>query len=143
MRTIIKPSSEDNSESSIDNVALAEEIFARLSESLASQKVAEVYNHVCFLDAMELENNALFRCIIDDCNGSITLDNARELIQSWRSELKAGDYVDKFSAIDAVCFSILVYYVINSRGYFFIISSCDSKYDGEFIFIFMFYESCE
>ena len=86
----------------IDDAELAEEILARLADSLQSQTVAAVYNHLCILDSMKAEGNAVFKCVAD-CEGSKTIEEARGLIHSWRSELKEGDYVDKFSAIDAVC----------------------------------------
>ena len=85
----------------IEDAELADEILARLSDSLQSLKLAAVYNHLCVLDSMKAEGNAVFKCV-DDRNGSKSIEEARELIHTWRCGLKEGDYVDKFSAIDAV-----------------------------------------
>jgi hypothetical protein len=88
-----------------DDVAqssLATQLYDDLVQSLASNNVSNAYNILSILEALEVKSHPSFGYFYENSAASAVVSEARELLVRWRSDLKAGDYIDKFSEIDAV-----------------------------------------
>jgi hypothetical protein len=82
--------------------SLATQLYDDLVQSLASNNVSNAYNILSILEALEVKSHPSFGYFYDNSAASAAVSEARELLVRWRSDLKAGDYIDKFSEIDAV-----------------------------------------
>ena len=82
----------------------AKQLLADLVTSVASKAVSDVYNHLTLLDFLESTSHPMLNRFHaqETCEPSVILSQARDLLRKWRCELKEGDYIDKYSAIDAV-----------------------------------------
>ena len=99
---------EDSSEFEIS----AKQLLADLVTSIASKAVSDVYNHLTLLDFLEATSHPMLHHFHaqDACEPSVVLSQARDLLRKWRCELKEGDYIDKYSAIDAVSCTFFLWY---------------------------------
>ena len=93
----------------------AKQLLADLVTSVASKAVSDVYNHLTLLDFLESTSHPMLHRFHaqEACEPSAILSQARDLLRKWRCELKEGDYIDKYSAIDAVrctCFLRFTYH---------------------------------
>jgi hypothetical protein len=82
--------------------SLATQLYDDLVQSLASNNVSNAYNILSILEALEVKSHPSFGYFYENSAASAVVSEARELLVRWRSDLKAGDYIDKFSEIDAV-----------------------------------------
>ena len=82
----------------------AKQLLTDLVTSTASKAFPDVYNHLALLDFLEATSHPMFHHFHaqESCEPSVAISQARDLLKRWRCELKEGDYVDKYSAIDAV-----------------------------------------
>ena len=92
-----------NDDDAVAHSSLAAQLHADLVQSLASNKVADVYNILTLLESLKTKSHPTFAYFHDESAAIAVLSEARELLKRWRSDLKEGDYIDKFSQVDAVC----------------------------------------
>ena len=83
--------------------SLATQLHADLVQSIASNKVSDAYNILTILESLEVKSHPSFGYFYDNSDATALVSEARVLLQRWRSDLKEGDYIDKFSQVDAVC----------------------------------------
>lgn len=100
----------------------AKQLLTDLVTSTASKAFPDVYNHLTLLDFLEATSNPIFHHFHAQvsCEPSVAISQARDLLKRWRSELKEGDYIDKYSAIDAVSctfFQEYTHHVVFDRSY--------------------------
>lgn len=86
-------------------------LLADLEKSLASNNLSEVYNHLALLDSLEAKSHPIYSCFsaIKSSDKTAAVSKARNILKKWRSDLKEGDYIDKFSAIDSVKDNVVFY----------------------------------
>jgi hypothetical protein len=98
----------------------AKQLLADLVTSTASKAFPDVYNRLTLLDFLEATSHPIFHHFHaqESCEPSVAISQARDLLKKWRCELKEGDYIDKYSAIDAVSctfFQVYTYHIVSDR----------------------------
>ena len=83
---------------------LAEQLLTDLQQSIESCNMAQIYNHLTWLKLLQVRKHPIYSYFnrLDTATTSEALNQAQNLLVKWRKELKEGDYIDKFSEIDAV-----------------------------------------
>lgn len=99
----------------------AKQLLTDLVTSTASKAFPDVYNHLTLLDFLEATSHPMFHHFRaqESCEPSVAISQARDLLKRWRCELKEGDFIDKYSAIDAVSctfFQQCIYHVVFDSG---------------------------
>ena len=100
----------------------AKQLLTDLVTSTASKAFPDVYNHLTLLDFLEATSHPMFHHFHaqESCEPSVAISQARDLLKRWRCELKEGDYIDKYSAIDAVSCTFFQEYtchIVSNRRY--------------------------
>ena len=82
----------------------AKQLLADLAASIAKKAFSDVYNHLSLLDFLEATSHPMLHHFHAQkaFEPSVVISQARDLLRQWRSGLKEGDFIDKYSAIDAV-----------------------------------------
>lgn len=83
--------------------SLATQLYDDLVQSLASNHVSNAYNILSILESLKVKSHPSFDYFYDNVDAIAAVSEAGALLQKWRSDLKEGDYIDKFSEVDAVC----------------------------------------
>lgn len=91
---------------------LAEQLLADLLLSIESRNMAEIYNHLTWLESLKARAHSIYSYFnrLDTATTSEALSQAQSLMVTWRNELKEGDYIDKFSAVDSVGIHVVIFW---------------------------------